>query len=768
MKRAYLLGTIASVFVAIPFAAPAATGGTAAETESAPTNELSEITVTARRQQENLEQVPASVQAVTGEDLSSAGVRKMTDITSLVSGLVFQSIGGNQQELSLRGSTNRIGGTSGVGVFQDGVALDITQLTLGAIDVARVEVAKGPQATLYGRGTQGGAINWVTNDPTPYYEGSMEIGGGGSTVNDEKLWHALAIVSGPLAGDSLLGRLVVSEEERDGWAYDPVTGWRGLGYDRQFVRGKVKWLANDSFDLVVMAAYMHDNPTQGTTYFPPPPGSPSIYPLFIDSRPVVGCIPCPVDFGKNIWDTRFTIKPTGLSQDASFNVEANWRTDIGKLTSMSSYSHTDTNSLLDADGTQYPLVQTQYPGVVERMSEELRLAGGDRLKYVTGAYWLRTLSGADSLLTAGPGSILYDGAGSYAVPSPLGTATSLTPSDTNLTSYSVFGQLGFDFTERFNVTGGVRLQRDQFNGTTETIVTRVNGSQVQTGPFYRTADFDGWAGNLVSTYHFNPDMLVYASYGRGNKPGGLNGGSTAVVADTPFGQEKVNSFEVGFKGEMLDHRLRTNLTIFDAQYQGLQLQRTQIVQIFPLPAPGTLTSLTTNAASARADGADLDIAYLLTRTLRFSLSYTNYLDAKIGRYTLVAGTPLTGDLSGQPLWRSPRNSGTAALSWSDDVGPGRLSIEPYVYFSSQYANDYFTPPTPGLPVQLAPTQAYHTLNFTTSYAWGNWEVSAWGHNLLREQYIVAAELNQYNQLPLGNAGEPPTYEITVKRFFGRH
>jgi iron complex outermembrane receptor protein len=761
MKKAYLLGTVASLVAVFSFAATGASAATDADAEAAPpTSTLEEIVVTARRKEEKLQEVPGTVAAVTGNDLDTTGARTSDDLTNLVPGMVLESFGGIQTDISMRGSFNRIGGTSGVGFFQNGVFLDLNELTLGMIDDARVEVAKGPQATLYGRGTQGGAVNFVTNDPTSTPEGYLEAGGGGSSVHDEGLYHVQAVISGPLVGDSLLGRLVLANQERDGYVYDPVTGYRGLGYDKKFGRATLKWIASDTFDIKLMAQYQHDDPKQGVSLYPGNSGLTSVFGQ--DPAPI---FTGPISIGPNIWTTRFSERPTALSEDENFNLEMNWQTPIGKLTSLSGYSHTRTNALQDASATQYGFVNVLYPSVEEHYSEELRFTGGDRLKYVLGAYILKDEDTTQEYVNATPYSIFYLG----------GLASEQLFSTTDLLDYSVFGQLGYDITEQFNITGGVRLQRDKLSGVAllDEILfaggsTVLGGGPTFTypaGPYQRSAQFDGVAGNLVATYHFNPDILAYASYGRGNKPGGLNapvpGPTGEIIADTPYGPETVDSYEIGFKGTEFDHRLRTNVALFDAEYRGLQLQRSQYVTI---GSTEYLVGLTSNDATARAYGVDVDVAYLLPANFKISVNYS-YLKAKILTYTSSGSALLTGNLAGLPIPRSPENSGTVSLDWSDRVGPGTLSLGANVYFSSSYINDFVAPSTPGLPIQLAPSPAYHTLNLTGSYTQGRWELSAYVRNLLNEQYIATAYDDFYNAIPTAVPGEPRTFEFTVKRKF---
>ena len=168
---------------------------------------IEEVVVTARRVEERLQDIPASVSAVTGDQL--AQVKSLSDIQGMVPGLVFKSYGAIPT-ISLRGYGNRpqlFGGNTSVGIYEDGVFLSSYMVGLStALDVARIEVAKGPQSTLYGRSSLAGAINVVTPDPSQTAEGFAEVGfGGASGGSGEDLWHAKLVLSGPLT-DTLSGR----------------------------------------------------------------------------------------------------------------------------------------------------------------------------------------------------------------------------------------------------------------------------------------------------------------------------------------------------------------------------------------------------------------------------------------------------------------------------------------------------------------------------------------------------------------------------------
>jgi len=709
---------------------------------------IEEVVVTTRRREESLQQVPAAVQAITGATLAEAGIRKTTDIQALVPGLVFRSFGGNQPIISMRGSGNRLGGQITVGVFQDGIFLSNTQIAKGPIDLQRIEIAKGPQSTLYGRATMAGAINMITANPTDEYVASIDVGAGGSPVFNERLWHAKAILSGPLVGDRLLGRLVISREQRDGYVVDPVSGARGLSYDRSFARLKLLYRVNENLDVKFTGEILEDHPLHGASFFNQPAPTNQIPGAKLSGAGAFDYARNPIDFGNSIWDTRFTRQLNAKLFDQNFNLEVGWDTPIGTVTSMTNYSINHAYSETDLDGTQYNLITYRYPTHDTRSSQEFRLAGGERLKYLGGVYFLRTDAASDGSVVFGPGSTSWAN----------NIAVQYTPSTTHLKSYSAFLQLGYDITDQINLTGGVRYGTDKLVATTNTQTFSPAGIRtILFGPFERGANFSAPQGNIVGTYHFAPDILSYASYSRGDRPGGLNSGTTAVAASTPYQPEQVDTFEVGFKATLFDRHLRTNIALFDNSYTNMQVSRNQ--------AFGTLVINTTaNAAQAKARGIDADFTVVINPQFRITAGY-NHIKASITEFELTAASLATQNLKGQRILRTPKDSGTIGITYKNQVGPGDLDLGASYYFSGSYANDYLIPPTVGMPIQNGDTDAYHTVGLTASYSVGPWEVSAYVNNLLEAQYVAAAGNNYYNQLNYAFPGEPRTFEISLKRTF---
>ncbi len=719
-----------------------------ADPAASPNSQIEDIVVTARRRAESLQDVPASVVAVTADQLAETGAQRLTDIQSMVPGLVFKNFGPGLSVVSLRGSGNRLGSGSTVGVFQDGIVLSGSQLAKGAIDLERVEVAKGPQSTLYGRATMAGAINFVTKDPTTDFEGSAEIGIGGSSAGSEKLWHGRLILSGPLVTDTLLGRLVISRDKRDGYLHDPVTDWRGLGYNRTFVRGKLLWTPTPDIDVSLMAEFTRDKPTLGAAYTHADPPNTQV-PFAPSSGPNAwNYTTNPLFFGNDFWDTRFTNKPQGKLHDDSYVLQVDWRTPIGTLTSSTALSKYSQDGQNDVDMSQYPVIEFQYPGNGKRFNQELRLAGGDSLRYLVGLYYLRTNGFVGQNIVFGPGASGYIS----------GLTAQYQPSDQTLHSYAGYFDLDYDLTDQLSVSGGLRFGRDKIEQTNQVVWTTRAGMVVNVfGPFTRNVAFNTYEGNISLSYKLNSDALIYARYARGTRPGGLNNGNSVAIASLPYDPEYVDAFEIGTKATLFDGHLRTNAAFFYNKYHDLQVGRNQAIG-----NPPAVFNTTANAAGARSFGLDLDGELVVADGLKMTFGYT-YNDAKITNFIIDAATTAREDLSGLPILRSPKHSGNIGVRYGHEFGDGsEFSLGGSFYFSSRYANDYIVPPTTGLPVQLFNTEPYQTIGLTASYKKDPWEISAYVSNLFNEQYLASGSANFYNQLTFGIPGEPRTFEVTLR------
>ena len=608
--------------------------------------QIGDIIVTARRTEEKLQDIPASVSAITGDDV--ARMDSLADVQSLVSGVTFQTVG-PIPAVGIRGFGNRtIAGSpsnSAVGIFQDGVfVLPTLSTVINRTDTARLEVAKGPQSTLYGRSSFAGAFNIATADPAKDFSGYIDAGYGFSSVNGEDLWHVQGAVSIPLS-DTLSVRLYGLVEKRDGFVYDSVTGNRSGGYDRQIGRVKILWQPSDGFTARLSGTILRDDvpfPFVTAGRVRAPLGQNVLF-----FNPASPASRAALRFGNTVWDGQLVTTPHNKIKGEQVTLDLRIDTPIGELASLSDYQHATLDPSFSLDNTRFSWAVGSSPYYEKRFSQELRLSKSTGpLSYLFGAYFMdskveqgggKIFDIATPFATFGPGSAQYDLANFAAL---------LQPAYTHTKAYAAFGQLGYDLTDKLNLTVGLRYGKDEIDGTAGTAFRSRLGFLIPTTPItYRRAVFDAFTGSANLSYKIAPDVTVYGSYSKGNSPGGLNTGSFALIN---FDEQNVDAYELGLKSRLFDKRLQINLALFENKYSNLQLAQNVI-------AGGQLTSFVSNAGKARGRGFDVDVTAVLSSNVRFGLQYT-YVDSKITQYTPAPPPVLQIDLTGVPLVRSPEHS----------------------------------------------------------------------------------------------------------------
>jgi iron complex outermembrane receptor protein len=728
--------------------------------------QLESVVVTARRVVEKLQEIPASVAAITGDKV--ANMSSLADVQSLVSGVTFKTFG-PIPTVGIRGFGNRtVAGNSTnstVGIFQDGVFIAPPLVVIASrIDTERVEIAKGPQSTLYGRSSFTGAINIVSNDPAKELGGYVEGGYGASSVHGENLWSVRGAVSTPI-NDKLSVRFFGLREAREGYTYDAANDNRGNSYDRKIGRVRFLWEPTGDITARLTLTDINDNLTQGLVHAGrnPTPAAPGGVQQVIFGNNANPAVPAAITYGKDVWDaTGQYVEPMyGRTKGQQATLDLRFKTPIGELASLSDYQHSEQDLKVSLDLTPLNVARGETPFEEYRASQELRLSNQiGPVNYLAGGYYLlsRNRQSGDTgpdfdhaSIVLNPGALLYDIVRRNAI---------YQPSNLRTEAFAVFGQLGYDFTQQLNLTVGLRYGKDKLSGSAGTYFRTIAGTIIAAPTMvYRETEFNATTGNVNLNYKFTPDIVGYASYAKGNSPGGFNSGAFAA-AQYNYSPQRVNAFEVGVKSQLLDRRLQLNAALFNNQYSDLHLTQNAFVD-------GALVSRITNAGKAHGRGLDLDVVGVLSKEWRAGLQYT-YADSKITRYDLLPAPALQVDFTGVPLVRSPKHSANASLTYRTAIGPGRLSLTAEESYSSSYTNDYQgVPATATGPQRLAlyRTPGYATTNLQGSYSWGDWVVSGYMRNVFNKQYIASVLAFDAVSYPQELPGEPRTYGLSLKYQF---
>jgi len=506
---------------------------------------VDDVIVTARRREENLQDVPVAVTAVSAEALENRGTADITELARSTPSLTLNSARGSNSTLIsfIRGVGQQDplwGFDPGVGLYIDDVYVARPQAAvLDVFDVERIEVLRGPQGTLFGRNTIGGAIKYVTrrigDEPVIAMRGAY---------GSYDQFDAVGRVSGRYTGIWPTPAWV-ARSRRNGFGTNRNTGTEH--YNKDILAGRVsaEWTPDDSLFFRLAADYVHDssNARHGHREFAPIPAG--IYDTFAGAG------------DKNEVETR------GISLTGEW--EANdWLT----LKSVTAYRDGFTRGNIDFDGQAGPILDIPAEYDDDQFSQEFQaLMQGDRWSGVAGVFYLdATASGAFDTVVG------------------LANLTTLTSGSVDTRSWSVFGDFSYDLTEQLSVSVGGRFTHDEKTGTVfrqQYLGIRSphfgNSAAVPLGGprtnYTDTKGLEGIPPRVSVSYEFTPDMTAYASWGRGFKSGGFDMRGDAVLYPNTvngYEPETVETIELGLKGRLFDN-FTLATAVFDSSYEDQQI-----------------------------------------------------------------------------------------------------------------------------------------------------------------------------------------------------
>lgn len=749
--------------IALTVAAPAAL----AQSESAQDTGagLEEIVVTARRVEENLQSTPVAVTALSAQVLEQ---RNMTDIRELavaVPNLVLQTSGANGGSqvpaVFIRGLGQAdvvLTADPAVGIYVDGVYVARNSGNiLSLLDLERVEVLRGPQGTLFGKNTIGGAISLVSAKPGPDFDLTAELTAGNYDRRSAKF-----SVNAPLA-DNLFLKVAALGEERDG--YIDLTNYPGkaLGESRTWAaRGHLRWLATSALtvDLATDFSSARDvgppfrlietfpNAASAGLYNAALSGNPAscLSPAGQASNPACyGPVQVPADaLTSNIifYDRNLNkIDPDNDFDTFGTALTISWELPFGTLRSISAYRNLRSGFNFDGDYSATMLIG----GYARRQksdqySEELQLLGNalsDRLKWLVGGYYFdeETYGEVEVL------SVFALPAGRY----PLLTEN-YGPNDT--TNYAAFGQVTYDVAPRLHVTAGGRWTKEKKDAILYSLPQQPQGLP-------GSLEVDKWTPTLSISADVTDAAMVYASFAQGFRSGGFPPRVIGQVSEIPsFGPETSTTYEIGLKAEWFDRRIRTNFALFTNDFEDFQAGGL---------APGITPPLPTviNAGNARIRGAELEIAAVLTQALRVDVALSHLTNelTSVNPTTNDSGVPVTRDnkLPYSPDWKA-----SLGLSWQVPLPlPGDLLMR----VDGAYTGRMFFS-LGNLPE--ASQQSVTTLDgsFTYTSPAGRWQFVIGGKNLTDRYYYTTKQTDRvsagFSAGTFGAVALPRTYFGTVR------
>lgn len=663
-QRALLAGVCSSAFIGTAFGQDA---GPEQDTASAMQDV---IVVTARRTAESLQDVPASVSAFSASGLERLDVTDSTGLQGAVPNLnIVQGRGSsNATNIFIRG----VGQPDALQTFDPAVGFYVdnvfysrirgTQLDL--FDIERIEVLRGPQGTLYGKNTIGGAVRVITRRPDQDPRGQVQLSAG-----DYGLLEGRFAASGPIT-DGLAAGIALFGTSRDGYVTNPATGEEYN--DRNAAAGRVAlaWQAADNLDVDFSLDYTRED--TGLVMGQPLNTLTTLFgvPLLV--------VPDPTP------EFDFTGTPTpGLPNSTEMthwgtSVEVNWDvSDRFTLRSTTAYRELENEDYVDIDATALETGDVFVGVDQDQFSQEFQgTYESGALTVVGGVFYMVENIGshqeayADDLLV-GPGGFTF-----------LRTVDD----DLQTTSWAVFMNATYDLTDRLSVSAGVRYTdetKDYFR-TTSTFSTFPG---LTADPAYAFTISDTWTDTspMASVdYRVADNVLAYARLSRGFKSGGFNGRANNPGEESPYDPETVTSYEVGLKTDWLDSRLRANLAVFYNDYEDFQARVSGLVN-----DPGTgipnpeLTVL--NAGSLEISGAELELSYAPVPALLLDANI-GYLDSSYGEFDDDRFVSFGGSRAFQEPAFSPEWTARYGAAYTFDLATsGTLRVAGSARFRSRMA-----------------------------------------------------------------------------------
>lgn len=632
--------------------------------DAAPVDESGgEIVVTALRNDTPLQKTPAAVVAISGADLATRGISNVENLAAVVPAVSFGKTFG-QVHIAVRGigaDANVAGQDPRIAFYLDNVyiARPDAQLT-GLFDVESVQVLKGPQGTLYGRNATGGAVVVTSARPTDDLSGYFRVGYG--SYNDIT---SEAAISGPIA-DTLSVRFAARYENRDGYGKNLVTG-RGVDDKNEYnLRASVLWKATPNLKFLTIADYSkEDDSGNSLHYLGQAQAGTTARGLLLGGTTVVNGR----DISSDI-DPKVNIRTWGLVEYISY--EAGFAT----IKSTTAYRKTDTTNLVDVDGTSLQLNRYTLFDHAKQFSEEVTANGNaGRLSWLLGGqYFHENIDPAGSEL---PLSAAVRGG-------PISPLTQGFYQSGHLRSnaFAAYGNLAYNITDNLKVSVGGRYSTEdkKLDDVFQLDFSRpyVPGAAIipQAG-FPRSQDtrWSKFTPTGTIEYQATSNIFAYATIGQGFKSGGYNIG----VAGSPFAPESITSYEGGIKTTWFNRRLIANAIGFHYNYTNLQV--TQVV--------GTV-SVTQNAASAKVDGAEFELAIKPVRNMSLGGNLA-YVDARYVQFQTADPSNIAGgvrNLAGYRLAQAPKVSFGLYGDYKIDLGRANLTLRgDYNYVGRQY----FTP-----------------------------------------------------------------------------
>ena len=743
-----------------------------AQDSSQAVSTIEEIIVTARKREESIQDIPVSIVALSGEELRTLQVRQAQEIAQFMPNVIAHTATGDSQvNYFIRGvgdanfHTNSVGA---VGLYFDEVSINSpVSGTVSLFDMERVEVLRGPQNTLYGRNTTGGAVNFISNKPKT----GQDINGNLSVTYGRKDELNLEGAIGFPLGERAAARVALISQNRDGIFENPVLGARN-DIERNAGRAQIIFELTDDIEIM---ANVHGGVNRGSnrptlaigTQDPNDPTMPCPVPtasLSPDSPCVDGAgFPTTSDFSKTFGTS--PIDSNDIDVWGGF-ISIDWNFNDLTLTSISSY---DSNKMVRAEETDDSpsfVFEFHQHAKTKQWSQDIRLAssGDQRFRWIIGGNYFFEEADYDTVVRRTP-----PGTPIGFIPGGSFTILPSTVVDQDNEAISVYGQGEYDINEKWKIEAGIRYTNETKKGTNQPYVgngfqftfgTQLNRNHVSQNPLFvppvnpLDGDWSEWGGKVSLDYKYSDDTLIFGSVSRGFKGGGF--GIPAFQAltgngGTPVDPEILVTYELGVKTQWLDRKLQINAAVFDNEWS--------FQQLFTLAnTTAGLTPLLVNVPESRTYGFEIETLWVPADGWFFQVGF-GMLASEVQDSTNLPNVAV-----GNTLPSSPGFTVNGLFRREFQLAEGLVAAQlDFSYLDDQQFTIENTPEK---------TQnGYGIVNARVSYAFGpenRYELAIWGKNLTDTEFC-----QEYGELRGGFGESIPcirsdalvTYGISASVFF---
>ena len=738
-----------------------------------------EVEVTARRRKENIQEIPLSITAFDDQALKERSIRDLSDLSELTANMDFSITGGFGDQTSdavvvIRGVgqiDTALFSDSGVGIYVDGVYVSRAQGgVLDLLEVDRVEVLRGPQGTLYGKNTNGGAIQVITKKPGSQSKTRIGLTTGRFNRMDGRLSADLPVSS------SLSSSIALMSTNRDGWSRSVLTGQDFYDDNRDLGRFALGWRPSNSFSAHFTGDYTRERESGGSQLLIAARET-SLLTFYNQVLTDQGLTPYTQELWGSVDFSRSFSPLIGFMDRDTWGTHLDLQWSFGDLSlnSISAYRAFEIESLSDGDGSPNLVADRALEQEHYQLSQELQLSGSNP---DSGHHWVigllyfserpqevnrqRLLADLFPALEAAPGPIYappgasnflcnpgppppmfpcFGGSGNlsnFAFFSGPGAQEHI---DLKTDSWAIFGEGTLALSDRLSLTLGARWTEDD----KEFEYLAFSGLGVQTSDLFNQDSWSDWSGRASLSFQARPNLNLFSTLSRGFKSGGFNGRPQQRQALDPFDPETVLSWELGIKSDWLSRRLRLNGTAFFSDYENIHFAAS--VEVGGMPV-----FITQNAGDAEIFGFELELQAYPTPTVQITAS-VGHLDSEI--VTLDPRVPPDSVSLGNVLPKAPAWTFALGVQNSRELANRAVLISRLDYTSREKTYPDFAN------TEAVAQPHYGLLNARLAYAppSNRWDVAVFGTNLTNEQYLEAGFSTGAFGLDLGIPGRPREWGI---------